>query len=305
MMDTTINVNELHDFIMNEIKHISSTLQCNSEREIELELDNSGIRFIIRLRKETHICFLTILSFINTNGLLTKDELDEKSYAEKVLVNISFDKQSFDEKMERVSNKLHEMGSIIKESGAVKNNINVYFDDYVRYRKQEVEYELEQLEIPRNLNLLDEALAACLIDYIAGDLRSTTYSIEISFKMSDDHDETFEILFMINYNSSNDIAYISVAANPINGNYMDDHLYGMDFLLQKYMGVYATAISNVSMLRADYYSKDEQGLYNLNVVFNILFDDLSKTIVNSLLTNCINKLTDQKFLTAIIRRREN
>lgn len=57
------------------------------------------------------------------------------------------------------------------------------------------------------------------------------------------------------------------------------------------------------MLRADYYSKDEQGLYNLNVVFNILFDDLSKTIVNSLLTNCINKLTDQKFLTAIIRRR--
>lgn len=290
-----ISFKELGKEIMNFINLSFKKLEKIQEKRIVYYIQNISLKVIMRREEDMY--------FLNVVFKLTKND---KTTFEKVMINISFNKETYYDKESSISSKVSEIVQSFKEAQTDDDQI-VYFDKYdIDLSNRTYSYHIDDYVAYRDIEMMDDGFIACICDYLTKETKDAKYEMVYEFENVVGENERLSIQVNISgimEDGERKIAYIMLIPHPIdNINY--ELPYSMHYLLIKNSIAYCLILHDVEGAKRRFLSDDKVDIDIFYDMISSFLDGITTCLVLPLLEKCLNKITDQEQLKLKVSREE-
>ena len=286
---------ELDKEIMNFINLSFKKLGKAHEKRVVFYLQNISLKVIMRREEDIY--------FLNVIFKLTRSD---KTTFEKVMINISFNKETYYDKESSISDKVTEIVRSLKEAQTDNNQI-VYFNKCdINLVNRTYSYYIDDYVAYRDIDMMDDGFVACICDYLTQETKDAKYEMVYEFENVVGENERFGVQVNISgimEDGERKIAYIMLIPHPIdNINY--ELPCSMHYLLIKNSIAYCLILHDVEGAKRRFLSDDRVDIDIFYDMISSFLDGITTCLVLPLLEKCLNKITDQEQLKLKVSREE-
>lgn len=286
---------ELDKEIMNFINLSFKKLEKIQEKRIVYYIQNISLKVIMRREEDMY--------FLNVVFKLTRND---KTTFEKVMINISFNKETYYDKESSISDKVTEIVRSLKEAQTDDNQI-VYFDKCdINLVNRTYSYHIDDYVAYRDIDMMDDGFMACICDYLTKETKDAKYEMAYEFENVVGENERFGIQVNISgimEDGKRKIAYIMLIPHPIdNINY--ELPCSMHYLLIKNSIAYCLILHDVEENKRRFLSDDKVDIDIFYDMISSFLNGITTSLVLPLLEKCLNKITDQEQFKLKVSREE-